>query len=99
LPSQPGPDVEELPYPAFGREESHGPCQERPVGPHVRDDPRVGLDRPFSRLTVRREVVLPAQPVVVDARRMRVRDVKLRDGRLAFFGNAQILTPSRTYPF
>jgi len=61
----PGADVEELPDPGLGGEEPHDPGQERPVGPHRHDDPRIGRDHRVTGGAVGREVILAAQPVVM----------------------------------
>ena len=75
---QPGADVQELADAALGGQVTHHPGQERPVRPHVGHDPRVGGDRLLGRLPVRGEVVLTAQPVVVDPGRVSMAGIELR---------------------
>jgi len=62
-----GADVEELGDPGLGREEAHGPGQERPVGPDRRDDARIGGHDRIAGRAVGGEVVLAAEPVIVHA--------------------------------
>jgi hypothetical protein len=64
---QPGADVEELADPGRIGQVVHAAAEERPVGPGGLPDPGEGLDRLLARHPVGGEVVLPAQPVVVDA--------------------------------
>ena len=75
---QPGADVEELPDATLAGQVPHDPGQERPVRPHVGLDPRVGGDRLLGRLPVGGEIILAAQPVVVDPGRVGVPGIELR---------------------
>jgi D-alanine-D-alanine ligase len=72
----PGAQVEELPDPALRDEVADRAAEEFPVGPDVPDDRRPHGDDGFGRRLVGREVVLAAQPVVVDAGGMRHRRVE-----------------------
>ena len=67
----PGPEVEELPDARLGREVAHRPAEERPVRPHPVAQPRCHREHPVARDPVGGEVVLAAEPVVVDPRRVR----------------------------
>jgi hypothetical protein len=66
-----GADVEELPDARLGRQPRHGAAQERPVRADVADHGRPDLHDGLGCLAVGREIVLAAQPVVVDPGRMR----------------------------
>ena len=66
-----GADVEKLPDPGLGGQESGRPGEERPVGPHRLDDSRVGGDNGVAGRPVSGEIVLAAEPVVMHARTMR----------------------------
>jgi hypothetical protein len=63
----PGADVEELPDLRLGGQEADRAGQEGAVGPDREHQVRLRLQGPLAGLTVRGEVVLPAQPVVIDA--------------------------------
>jgi hypothetical protein len=80
---QPGPNVEELPDPGLAGQVTHGAPEERTVRPDPGNDRRVRRDRLLSGLPVGGEIVLPAEPVVVDAGRMRNAGVEVR-GRTRF---------------
>jgi hypothetical protein len=56
----------------------HDPGQEIAARPHVGLDPRVGGDRLLGRLPVGGEVILAAQPVVVDPGRVGMPGIELR---------------------
>ena len=73
----PGADVEELPDLRLGGQEADRAGQEGAVGPDREHQVRLRLQGPLAGLTVRGEVVLPAQPVVVDPRDMRDGDVEV----------------------
>ena len=68
---QAGADIEELPDARLGHQPGHGPVHERPVGADITDHSRPDRDDRFGRLPVSSEVVLAAQPVVIDPGRMR----------------------------
>jgi hypothetical protein len=72
-----GADVEELPYPGLGRQKPDRPRQERPVAANAGQQPRVSLGRLLRRRPVGREMVLPAEPVVVHTGDVRYGDVKV----------------------
>jgi hypothetical protein len=59
-------DVEVLPYPSFARQVPNGADEERAVRPHPMSDVRVQFEGAVSGFPVDSEVVLAAQPVVVD---------------------------------
>ena len=60
-------------------QEAHRPAQESPVGPYRLRQRGVGLQRELGGLPVGREVVLAAQPEVVNARRVCPGRVDARD--------------------
>jgi hypothetical protein len=64
-------DVEKLPDPGLGGQESGRPGEERAVGPDRLDDSRVGGDNGVAGRPVGGEIVLAAEPVVMHARTMR----------------------------
>jgi hypothetical protein len=64
-------DVEKLPDPGLGGQESGRPGEERPVGPDRLDDSRIGGDNGVAGRPVGGEIVLAAEPVVMHARAMR----------------------------
>ena len=68
--------------------------------PHVRDDSRIGGDRLLSCFPVGREVVLAAQPVVIDASGVCIYNVELQLLRLAreLFGHTAMLARSKSRP-
>jgi hypothetical protein len=66
-----GADVEELADARLTGEEADRAGQERPVGADRPGPLRIGLQRHVRGGPVGREVVLPAQPVVIDARDVR----------------------------
>src|SRR5690606_33097741 len=72
---EPGADVEELADAGLARQELHDPPQETPRLPRVHPDLRVDRGDGVTRLPVDGVVVLAAEEVVPDARRM-------RDGRV-----------------
>ena len=63
----PGADVEKLPDPGLGGQESGRPGEERPVGPHRLHDPGIGRHDRVTGRTVGREIVLASEPVIVHA--------------------------------
>src|SRR5208282_6096236 len=73
----PGADVEELPDPRLGGQETNRPGQEGAVGADREHQVRVRLQGPLAEFPVSGEVVLPAQPVVVDAGYVGDADVKV----------------------
>src|SRR6185437_2372969 len=73
---QPGADVEELTDALGSRQVAHRPGQERPVGLGGQPDAGIDADCGVPGAPVGREVVLAAQPVVVDARDVRHVDVE-----------------------
>jgi hypothetical protein len=73
---QPGPDVDELAHPVAPRQIPHSPPKEPPVG-HSSVHDLGPLAYYLARdLTVRLEVILPIQPDVIDARRVRHRGIE-----------------------
>src|SRR5262249_29267655 len=70
------PDVEELGYPG-GDEEAYRPAQESPAGVRLRDEVRYRHGQLPEQLAVDREVVRPAQRVVVQPGRTRALHVDL----------------------
>jgi hypothetical protein len=74
-----GADVEELPDARLARQVADRAGQERPVGAHGQGQVRVRLQRPVTGLPVGGEMVLAAQPVVIDPGDMR--DAGVEDGR------------------
>ena len=58
---QAGAQVKKLPDPGVGGKVTHRASEEGPVGPHARQDGRVGRDHLLRGLPVGGEVVLPAQ--------------------------------------
>jgi hypothetical protein len=85
---QPGTDIKELPDPGLLREVAHRGGEKRPVRPNAGQDVRVDLERGLCGLPVGGEVILAAQPVVLDTRRVCHADIDLRDG--------VVLAPSAT---
>jgi serine-type D-Ala-D-Ala carboxypeptidase len=59
-------DVQELADPGLADQVPHRPPQEYPVPARRADDVRVRRDHPLSGYPVDGEVILPAQPVVID---------------------------------
>jgi hypothetical protein len=57
---QPGANVQELADAALAGQVAHRPGEERPAGPDVGDDPRIGGDRLLGGITVGGEVVFAA---------------------------------------
>ena len=66
-------DVHELPDAPF-RHPVHRPGQEQAVLPHFGRQRRIGLQQPIGLITVSGEIVLAAQPVVIDAGNIRPAD-------------------------
>jgi hypothetical protein len=64
---QAGADVQELADAARAGQVADSPGQEGPLFPHPGDDRGEIADRLLGGFPVGREVVLPAQPVVIDA--------------------------------
>jgi hypothetical protein len=64
-------DVQELTYAGLGDQVVHGPAEERAVAADPGRHRRVGGHELLRQFPVRGEVVLPAQPVVVDPRDVR----------------------------
>ena len=62
-----GADVKELPNAGLAGQVPHGPGQERPVSPHALHHVRVFPHGGLGGGPVRGEVVLAAEPVIVDA--------------------------------
>jgi hypothetical protein len=85
-----GADVQELAQPGLVGQVAHGAAEELPVGADAGDDERVVGDRGLGGLPVGGEVVLAAQPVVVDAGR--VGHVGVERGR---FGPVPLRLPGR----
>ena len=67
-----GADVDELADARLLREEPHRTAQESPVRPAGSRDPRVQGLHPGAQLAVGRQVMRPAQPVVIDPRDARL---------------------------
>jgi hypothetical protein len=67
---QAGADVEELADAGLGGQVTDGPAEERAVGPHVGRDPRPDGNDLLGGFPVGGEIVLAAQPVVVDPGRV-----------------------------
>lgn len=65
-----GTEVEELRDAGLTGQVLHRPGQELAVGPHRLGQLRVGLQRQLARLPVGGEVILAAEPVVVDPGRV-----------------------------
>ena len=63
---QAGADVQELADPGLAHQVPHRPPQEGPVPARRADDVRMSRDHTFSGYPVDGEVILPAQPVVID---------------------------------
>jgi hypothetical protein len=63
-----GADVQELADPGLAGQPAHGPAEEGPLGPHLGADGGHLLGDGVAHGPVGGEVVLAAQPVVVDAR-------------------------------
>src|SRR5215469_11955796 len=61
------PDIQKLADTCFLSQETHRPCQERPVSTRGQHDIRESLDRLLARGAVSGEIVLPAEPVVIHA--------------------------------
>ena len=78
---QAGADVQELPDPGLGGQVPHGPVEERPVLPGGGAHRGPGAQHLAGRLPVGREVVFPAQEVVVDPGGMRPGHVDSRRRR------------------
>src|SRR5216683_1844131 len=70
-------DVKELPDPGLRRQVAHRPAEERPMPAHALHEVGVRGERLIARLAVSLEVVLAAQPVVVDASDVRAAGVEL----------------------
>jgi hypothetical protein len=68
---QPGADVEELPDAGLRGQVPDGPAEERAVLPRSGAHPGHGRHHLVGHLPVRREVILAAQVVVIQASRMR----------------------------
>jgi hypothetical protein len=92
---QAGTDVEVLAYPGLARQVLDGPHQERAVGPHPVDDVRVHLERAIAGLPVHGEVVLAAEPVVIDTRLMR--DARVDEGAVSLFAGVAHHNPQLTF--
>jgi hypothetical protein len=63
-----GADIEELPDPGLSREVADDAAEEGPVGPDGEGQLRVDLKPGIDRGPVGREIVLPAETVVVQTR-------------------------------
>src|SRR6185437_5114008 len=72
-------DVEELPD-ARADQEAHGAAEEGAVGPYRLGQLGIGLQRELGGLPVGREVVLAAQPGVIDTRRVGPARIDPREG-------------------
>ena len=75
---QAGADVEELPDAGLSRQVAHRTTEEQPVHARVLDDLGEPRGDAVADLAVDRVVVLAAEPVVPDARRVGHRGVDLR---------------------
>jgi len=74
----PGADVEELPDAGLRGQVAHGPAEERAVAADAHSHERVGRHELLGQLAVGGEVVLAAEPVVVDPGDMRDAGIERR---------------------
>ena len=78
-----GADVQKLPDARHPRQVAHRIGQESPLRADIAQDSRIGLNHLLGGLPVNREIILAAQPVVVDPGDVRHAGVQAARGRPA----------------